>query len=62
MLQVAFFAEAVGRAIQLAGSMPEKVDICRKLSGALVRALKRLAVEVSSSLMDRFDLSLHYCI
>ena len=48
MLRAAFFAQAVGQAMQLAGSMPDRVDICRKLSGALVGALERLAVEVSS--------------
>ena len=47
MLRAASFAQAVGQAMQLAGSMPDRVDMCRKLSGALVGALERLAVEVS---------------
>ena len=47
MLWAASFAQAVGQAMQLAGSVPDKVAICRNLSGALVGALERLAVEVS---------------
>ena len=52
MLRAASFAQAVGQAMQLAGSMPDKVNICRKLSGTLIRALERLAVEVSCLLTE----------
>ena len=54
MLRAASFAQAVGQAMQLAGSMPDKAGMCRKLSGALIGALERLAVEVSPSLTDHF--------